>query len=261
MAVQRDPSGAPRLIGDNTSEYTDLRVGSLGNSSGGVLMFGGDDTVDGAITNDLIFGNEGEDIISGGLGNDSLFGGKGRDSMLGEEGNNFLNGGQDADFLIGGAGKDILLGGKGNDLLASGNGNDTLVGGFGRDFLAGLGYNNSIKIEGSNLYVLQAEPGVTNINNVDFITAFRPAFDKIGLADGLTVNDVVLESLTNVTILLSFDVPEAGKSRVSPSILNPAPIVTSGTLIKVRNSGDLVGFFEGVTPAQLQNSIISAQGF
>ena len=261
MALQRDPSGSSRFFGDNTSEYTDLRVGSLGNSSGGVLMLRGDDTVDGSITSDLIFGNEGEDIISGGFGNDSLFGGKGRDSMLGEEGNNFLNGGQDADFLIGGAGNDILLGGKGNDFLASGNGNDTLVVGFGRDFLAGLGYNNSIKIEGSNLYVLQAEPGVTNINNVDFITAFRPAFDKIGLADGLTVNDVVLESLTNVTILLSFDVPEAGKPRVSPSILNPAPIVTSGTLIKVRNSGDLVGFFEGVTPAQLQNSILSVQGF
>jgi Ca2+-binding RTX toxin-like protein len=261
MALQRDPSGSSRFFGDNTSEYTDLRLESLGNSSEGVLMLGGDDTVDGSITSDLIFGNEGEDIISGGFGNDSLFGGKGRDSMLGEEGNNFLNGGQDADFLIGGAGNDILLGGKGNDFLGSGNGNDTLVGGFGRDFLAGLGYNNSIKIEGSNLYVLQAEPGVTNINNVDFITAFRPAFDKIGLADGLTVNDVVLESLTNVTILLSFDVPEAGKPRVSPSILNPAPIVTSGTLIKVRNSGDLVGFFEGVTPAQLQNSIISVQGF
>jgi hypothetical protein len=28
-------------------------------------MLGGDDTVDGSITNDLIFGNEGEDIISG----------------------------------------------------------------------------------------------------------------------------------------------------------------------------------------------------
>jgi Ca2+-binding RTX toxin-like protein len=261
MALQRDPSGSSRFFGDNTSEYVDLRIGSGGISSGGVLMLGGDDTVDGAITNDLIFGNEGEDIISGGFGNDSLFGGKGRDSMLGEEGNNFLNGGQDADFLIGGAGNDILLGGKGNDFLASGNGNDTLVGGFGRDFLAGLGYNNSIKIEGSNLYVLQAEPGVTNINNVDFITAFRPAFDKIGLADGLTVNDVVLESLTNVTILLSFDVPEAAKPRVSPSLLNPAPIVTLGTLIKVRNSGDLVGFVEGVTPTQLQNSIISVQAF
>jgi hypothetical protein len=111
------------------------------------------------------------------------------------------------------------------------------------------------------LYVLQAEPGVTDINNVDFITAFRPAFDKIGLADGLTVNDVVLESLTNVTILLYSLTFQKQGFRVSPSILNPAPIVTSGTLIKVRNSGDLIGFVEGVTPAQLQNSIISVQGF
>jgi Ca2+-binding RTX toxin-like protein len=83
MAVRRDPSGSPRLIGDNTSEYTDLRVGSLGNSSEGVLMLGGDDTVDGSITSDLIFGNEGEDIIRGNVGNDSLFGGKGKDAIAG----------------------------------------------------------------------------------------------------------------------------------------------------------------------------------
>ncbi|HEY9298790.1 MAG TPA: calcium-binding protein, partial [Phormidium sp.] len=202
MALQRDPSGVPRLVGDNTSESVELslansRFGGVTNFPSGVWMLGGEDTVFGSTISDLVFGNEGEDFLIGDFGNDSLFGGKGRDSMLGEEGNNFLNGGQDADFLIGGAGNDILLGGKGNDFLASGNGNDTLVGGFGRDFLASLGYNNSIKIESSNLYVLQAEPGVTNINNVDFITAFRPAFDKIGLADGLTVNDVVLESLTN----------------------------------------------------------------
>ena len=261
MALKPDPSEQRRLIGDNTSEVVTLSIADATNFPLGGWMLGGDDLVTGSTANDLIFGNEGEDLISGELGNDSLFGGKGIDILEGNEGNDSLSGGQDADLLTGGAGNDILLGGRGNDFLASGNGNDTLVGGFGRDFLAGLGYNNSIKIEGSNLYVLQAEPGVTNINNVDFITAFRPAFDKIGLADGLTVNDVVLESLTNVTILLSFDVPEAEKPRVSPSILNPTPIVTSGTLIKVRNSGDLVGFFEGVTPAQLQNSIISVQGF
>jgi hypothetical protein len=50
MALQRDPSGSSRFFGDNTSEYTDLRLESLGNSSEGVLMLGGDDTVDGSIT-------------------------------------------------------------------------------------------------------------------------------------------------------------------------------------------------------------------
>ena len=261
MALQRDPSGAPRLIGDNTSEYIDLRSGSAGNSSGGVFLLGGDDTIDGSTNNDLIFGNEGEDIIRGNFGNDSLFGGKGKDGILGGEGNDSINGGQDGDVIFGDGGNDVLVGGKGNDFLLSGNGNDTLVGGLGRDILASFGDNNSLKIGGTNLFVLQAEAGVRDINNTDLILNFRNTFDKIGLSDGLTVNDIVLESLTNVPITLQVEVPQSTGSFVSPELFKPRSVSSSGTLIKIRNSGDLIGFFEGVTPAQLQNSIVSVQGF
>ena len=228
-------------------------------------MLGGDDSVTGSTSSDLVYGNEGEDIISGNLGNDSLFGGKGRDLIAGGEGNDSLNGGQDGDVLLGDSGNDILLGGKGNDFLVSGNGNDTLVGGLGRDILGALDDNNSsIKIGGSNLYILQAEPGVTDVNNADFIVGFRPAFDKIGLADGLTVNDVVLESLTNVPIAAQFEFPQAAGSFATPEqsqLFKPTSIVTSGTLIKLRNSGEFIGVVESATPAQLQNSITSVQGF
>jgi hypothetical protein len=65
-------------------------------------------------------------------------------------------------------------------------------------------------------------PELLDINNADFITAFRPAFDKIGLADGLTVNDIVLENLTNVTLTVQFEVPEAAETPVTPINLNPA---------------------------------------
>lgn len=261
MALQRDPSGAPRLIGDNTSEYVDLRIGSLGNSSGGVLLLGGDDTIDGSTNNDLIFGNEGEDIIRGIFGNDSLFGGKGKDAILGGDGNDSINGGQDGDFIFGESGNDVLVGGKGNDFLVAGNGNDTLIGGLGRDLLGGFTENNPIKIGGSNLYVLQAEAGVTDVNNADLIVSFRPALDKIGLADGLTVNDIVLENLTNVPLTLQAEFPQAAGSFIPPSQLRPISLVSSGTLIKIRNSGDLIGFVDSATPAQLQNSIVSVQGF
>ena len=48
-------------------------------------------------------------------------------------------------------------------------------------------------------------------------------------------------------------------------LFKPRSIVTSGTVVKVRNSGDLIGFVESVTPAQLQNSILNSiipvQGF
>jgi Ca2+-binding RTX toxin-like protein len=264
MALQGDPSGLPRLIGDNTSEYSDLRFGSVDISSGGILLLGGDDTIDGAITNDSIFGNEGEDLINGGFGNDSLFGGKGKDVMSGDEGNDYLSGGQDADAILGNGGNDILLGGRGNDLLFSGNGFDTLVGGVGRDLLGGFNDNNSaIKISGSNLYVLQPEPGVTDVNNADIIVNFRPAFDKIGLADGLTVNDIVLENLTNVSLTIQLEFPQAAGSVAPPQlsqVFQPTSVVTSGTALRLRNSGEFIGFVDSVTPVQLQNSIISVQG-
>jgi Ca2+-binding RTX toxin-like protein len=260
MALQTDPSGVPRLIGNNTSEYADLLFRNTANFPSGVWMLGGDDTVYGGISNDLIFGNDGEDSLTGDLGNDSLFGGRGKDDLWGGEGNDSLIGGQDADWLLGRAGDDILLGGRGNDILYSGNGNDTLIGGLGRDYLSSVDY--SPKSSGSNLYVLQIESGVTDINKTDVVADFEVGLDRIGLSDGLTVNDVVLENLTDVQRLQDFDFSKATKSELSqPNLLTPSYVVTSGTLIKVRNSGDVVGFVEYVTPAQLQNSIISVQGF
>jgi Ca2+-binding RTX toxin-like protein len=260
MALQTDPSGVPRLIGDNTSEYANLQSQRTDNFPSGVWMLGGDDTVFGWITNHLIFGNDGEDLLVGGYsGNDSLFGGKGKDDLWGGEGNDCLAGGQDADWIHAEAGDDILLGGRGNDILYSGNGNDTLVGGFGRDWLSNDG--SLPKNSGSNLYVLQLESGVTDINKADVIASFQVGFDRIGLAGGLTANDLVLDNLTNAVLLKEFDFSEAAKLNVSSAeFLNPFTVVLSGTLIKVRDSGDLIGFVANVTPTQLQNSIISVQG-
>jgi Ca2+-binding RTX toxin-like protein len=266
MVLRADPSGTPRLIGDNTSESVFLslvnsRFGGITNFPSGVWMLGGDDTVDGSTASDLVYGNDGEDSLVGYAGNDSLLGGRGKDDLWGEDGNDSLVGGQDADWLRGRAGDDILLGGRGNDILYSGNGNDTLIGGLGRDYFSSVDYDASPKTSGSNLYVLQLESGVTDINNADVINSFQVGLDRIGLAGGLTVNDVVLDNLTNVEVLGDFDFSVAQKPTVFPaSYLNPVTFVTSGTLIKLRSSGDLIGFVEDVTPSQLQNSIISFQG-
>ncbi|MGL5063518.1 MAG: calcium-binding protein [Microcoleus sp.] len=263
MALQPDPSESRRLIGNNTSEFVNLSLADATNFPVGVWMLAGNDTIYGSTANDLVYGNEGEDLI-GDLfgGNDSLLGGKGKDLLDGGEGNDSLSGGQDADFLIGSTGNDILLGGRGNDLLFSGNGNDTLVGGLGRDILAGLNdLDISIKIGGSNLYVLQPEPGIKDVNNADSIIAFRPALDRIGLAGGLTASDVDLQYVTNVTLFLEFNASEVLKTFATPGTFDLQPIQTQGTLIKVRNSSDIVGFVENVTVADLQGRIISAQGF
>ncbi|MEG4520197.1 MULTISPECIES: calcium-binding protein [unclassified Microcoleus] len=262
MALQPDPSESRQLLGDTTSEFVTLSIADATNFPLGVWMLAGDDFVTGSTANDLVYGNEGEDIISGDLGNDSLFGGKGKDFLIGDEGNDSLSGGQDADFLIGGAGNDILLGGRGNDFLVSGNGNDTLVGGLGRDILGALDDNNSsIKIGGSNLYVVQAEAGVTDVNNADFIVGFRVGADRIGLAGGLNASDLDLQYVTNVTVLFGYDAPESAKLFTPPGSFDTQPIQSQGTLIKVRNSGDIVGFVSNVRVTDLQGSIISAPGF
>ncbi len=260
MALQPDPSESRRLIGNNTSEVVTLSSDTT-NSSLGIWMLAGDDQVTGSTANDFVYGNDGEDLILGELGNDSLFGGKDKDLLTGDQGDDFLSAGQDADWLIGGIGNDILLGGRGNDFLFSGNGNDTLVGGLGRDIFAGLNDNNSsVKTEGSNLYVLQAEPGVTDFNNADIIVFFRPGVDQLGLAGGLTVSDLDLQYVTNVTVFFGLETPEIFKQLV-PSGLNVPPVQSQGTLIKVRNSGDIVGFVANTRVADLQSSIISVQGF
>jgi Ca2+-binding RTX toxin-like protein len=263
MTLQQDPSEPRRLIGNNTSEFVNLSIADAANFPLGVWMLAGNDTVNGSTANDLVYGNEGEDVIRDYVGgNDSLLGGKGKDLLGGGEGNDSLSGGQDADLLIGSAGNDILLGGRGNDVLFSGSGNDTLVGGLGRDLLAGFDDNNSpIKIGGSDLYVLQAEPGVTDVNNADAIVTFRVGVDRIGLAGGLTASDVDLQYVTNVGIFFDFDVPEILKGFLPPGSLDTQRIQTQGTLIKVRNSGDIVGFVDNRRVADLQGSIISVQGF
>jgi Ca2+-binding RTX toxin-like protein len=260
MSLKPDPSEQRRLIGDNTSEVVTLSISQANNFPLGVWMLGGDDLFTGSITNDLAFGNEGEDLLGGELGNDSLLGGKGKDFLLGDGGNDSLSGGQDADLMSGGAGDDILLGGRGNDFLVSGNGNDTLVGGLGRDILGALSDNNSFKIGGSNLYVIQAEPGVTDVNNADLIIGFRPGLDRIGLAGGLTAGDVDLQYVTNVQVLYGFDAPESFKTSL-PGAFDLQFIQSQGTLIKVRNSGDIVGFVANARVSEIQSRIISAPGF
>lgn len=260
MTLKPDPSGVPRLIGDNTSESVDLfgdvyfQFGEPANFPAGIWMLGGNDEVVGAEgESDLVFGNEGDDTLLGDFGNDTLWGGKGTDILYGNEGNDCLGGGQDADAILGFAGNDVLLGGRGNDILYSGEGNDTLIGGLGRDVLAGLNDDlSAIKVNGSNLYVIQAEAGVTDVDRADVILAFRVGFDRIGLAGGLTVNDIVLENLTNVPI--SIPIEGSGSEENLTSIV-------SGTLIKTRNSGNALGFVTGVTPNQIQSQIIAVQGF
>ncbi|MEG3955609.1 calcium-binding protein [Microcoleus sp. herbarium2] len=253
MALKPDPSGIVRLIGDNTSELIELFPGNLTNFPLGAWALDGDDTVIGSGASELILGNEGEDILTGFPGNDSVFGGKGRDALYGTEGNDCLSGGLDADLLSGQAGDDILFGGRGNDFLDGGEGNNTLVGGLGKDlFTCELG---------DNLCVLGRDSATTDINSSDLIGFFDPDFDRIGLASELTVNDIVLEPVQDVTATVRFEVSQAVQPFFPPSLLSGISGLSSGTVIRVRNSNAILGFVINVTPNELQNRIVSVQGF
>ena len=114
---------------------------------------------------------------------------------------------------------------------------------------------------GGNLSVLGIDPAATDINSTDVIGVFDPGFDFIGLASGLTVNDIVLEPIQDVTITYSFEGPQALLQVLSPGRVPEYREPASGTLIRVRNSNAILAFVEEVTPNELQSSIVSVQGF
>jgi hypothetical protein len=94
-------------------------------------------------------------------------GGNGNDTLIGNAGN---------DILIGGNGTDLLLGNAGDDLLYGDNGADTLKGGLGNDTLTGG--------NGGDVFVFASGDGT------DTITDFKLSNDKIGLAGGLTFENL-----------------------------------------------------------------------
>jgi len=99
--------------GSGNSLLKNIEVIQAGD--GGDVIFLADDTitiaditVNGAASDDIIWGNVGNDILQGFSGNDHIDGGPGNDWVLG---------GGDNDILIGHTGADYLQAGTGNDLL------------------------------------------------------------------------------------------------------------------------------------------------
>lgn len=172
--------------------------------------------------NDFIVGSSDPSRISGDDGNDRLLGGRNSDTLFGGAGNDFLNGGAGNDILFGGTGDDTLEGGKGDDLLNGGKGNDVLVGGAGKDTLTG-GF-------GRDTFVLPSDSSVSDPAAADIITDFKSVDDSIGLTNNLTEADLTLESVSG----------------------------TANTLIKIRQSGAILGLVANASPQDLAGKFISA---
>ena len=175
--------------------------------------------------NDFIVGASDADRISGDNGNDRLLGGPNSDTLFGADGNDLLNGGSGNDILFGDSGSDTLQGGKGGDALNGGNGSDILVGDAGPDTLTGG--------LGRDTFVLRSESAVFDPAAADIITDFNSFVDSIGLSADLTEADLLLEEIS-----------------IDPNISN--------TLIKIRQSGAILGLVANASPQDLTGTFISA---
>ena len=103
----------------------------------------GDNTLESGAGGDALYGYAGDDTLYGYGGDDALYGGADVDLLYGGEGNDTLEGGDDADTLVGGEGDDTLEGDDGDDTLEGGVGNDQLRGGGGDDRIDGGEGNDS----------------------------------------------------------------------------------------------------------------------
>ncbi|MDJ0553479.1 MAG: FG-GAP-like repeat-containing protein [Microcoleaceae cyanobacterium MO_207.B10] len=120
------------------------------------------------------------------------------DVILGSSVKEKLGGADGDDVIDGDGGNDILTGGKGNDTITGGDGDDRISGGFGNDLLdGGLGSDTLSGSFGDDTFILASGEGT------DTIKKFKLGEDKIGLAGGLTYNDLslsgnsIIETSTN----------------------------------------------------------------
>jgi|GEM_PF-474661 Ca2+-binding RTX toxin-like protein len=128
--------------------------------------------------NDLIMAQDGSDFVYGGQGNDTVQAGNGNDYIWGNAGNDWLNGNLGNDRINGGDGDDELYGGQGDDLVIGGVGNNTVTGGLGQD-----------------QFVL------TTGSSSNLITDFTDGEDLIVLEEGLTFEQLTIETAQNATIV------------------------------------------------------------
>ncbi|MGK7902290.1 MAG: DUF6851 domain-containing protein [Hormoscilla sp.] len=141
----------------------------------------------------LIRGNPGDDMLMGTQTADLILSFGGDDRINGMSGDDIIFAGPGADNVTGGMGNDLLFGGRGNDLIQGGAGDDTISGESGQDILLGG--------PGRDVFVLSPETAVVNRNQADVLVDFRVGEDAIGLTDGLTTDDIILESLGTNSII------------------------------------------------------------
>jgi len=176
----------------------DILFGDLGNDT--LLGGDGDDFMNGNQSNDFLDAGAGNDTLHGGQNNDILKGNLGADILFGDLGDDTLYGGAENDFINGNQGNDFLCSGEGNDTLHGGKENDVLNGGSGDDFLSGdLGNDTLMGGTDRDTFVFRVEDGSNTILD------FELGQDKIGLASGLTFDQLTIDGDQNNAVIRTGD--------------------------------------------------------
>ena len=157
----------------------------------------GFENIQGTKQDDVLTGDDAANIIYAGLGSDEVYGRAGDDVLYGAYGtNNWSSEDNDgADLLFGGAGDDRLYGNAGDDQLDGGLGQDILWGDDENTYeydYAMPGMENEQQTGGSDTFVIRLGDGGSSVETADVIMDFEDGTDQIGLADGLTYNEITL---------------------------------------------------------------------
>jgi len=213
------PDGIENLYGLYPSVYTStLHGNNLDNSIDGTLTdniiygHGGDDQISGAAGDDKIYGGDGDDqlgglrdddVIDGGAGDDRIDGGFENDLIHGGTGNDTITGGAHDDEVHGDAGDDILSGLSGFNRLFGGSGDDRLVPGIGQDSLFGdAGIDTAVLSGHRSDYLLLSHDATATI--------LRPA----GGGGTIELRSVEFLEFSDQTITLGSFIVSAGRPTI-----------------------------------------------
>ncbi|MBD1909986.1 MULTISPECIES: FG-GAP-like repeat-containing protein [unclassified Leptolyngbya] len=153
-------------------------------------------------------------------GKDTTIGTTAPDEIEGLAGHDLLYGNQGNDWIKGGNGKDRLFGGSGNDLLNGDAGNDDLNGGIGQDTLdGGTGVDQLTGGAGSDVFVLRSSSGIEKILD------FKNGVDRLGLANGLTYEDLIITQEGSRTTISDVNGVIAKLWRVNVSLITEVDFV------------------------------------
>jgi len=182
--------------------------------AGAEPIFGGD-------ANDSLYGDNANDTIQGRCGNDQIFAGEGVNTLFGDSGDDLIYGGSQADIVTGGTGNDTIYTSEGNNTVFGSAGDDIIYSGSGNDEINGGTGNDTIWLGGGqDTIVLARGNGVDTINNVQL------AQTQIGLAGGLTFNDLAIAQADGATFISAGSELLASLIWVQASSLSASNFVT-----------------------------------